>query len=34
MITGDYSDIQDDIIRYQLSTGVIVTKADVGAGYF
>ncbi len=33
-ISGDYTDIEDDIIAYQLSKRVIATKNEAGAGWF
>ena len=33
-INGNYEDIEDDIIQYQLNTGVISSKSEYGAGRF
>ena len=33
-INGDYEDIEDDIIDYQLDTGVISSRYENGAGWF
>jgi len=33
-ISGDYNDVLEDVIRYQLDTKVIASRSEVGAGYF
>lgn len=33
-INGKYEDIEDEIIKYQLKTGVIKSKSEYGAGWF
>jgi len=33
-ITGDFDDVEDSIIKYQLATWVISSKSDDGAGWF
>lgn len=33
-ISGNYNDVLEDVIRYQLDTKVIASRSEVGAGYF
>lgn len=33
-INGKYEDLEDDVIKYQLKTGVISSKTEHGAGWF
>ena len=33
-INGKYEDLEDDVIKYQLDTGVIKSKSEYGAGWF